>query len=716
MTAQEAQLVVHDKIQSSFVFLLFVCVGSFAAAQAPQNVPASGEERSTIEINVLNDCGARGDGTSDDASALQKCIDTHPGKTIVFPRTRNKGVCDYELSQTLSVNANSTALVGVGGTANNNTTLCWSADVTGIRLSGVAGDAVRNLNLRGNSPFNPADTGTYTTGMSDGLRVSAGQASVRDVFVLYFSRHGVNVDSTQGGQADIWIFDNVRSEHNRGDGFHFIGLDANGGLCLMCIARLNQGWGFFNHAVIPSTYVAPLTDSNHNDPTASKQTVQIERITVANKVATVTTMTPHQTIAGDWGVFIGCPNFPIKAAVVAVPDPTTLQIATSNADGVYCDTHSATYSFKAGARIWAMGRTVNDAAIKARSNYLTSALAHWTPNDYGTLVCIEQAGPNGKEFCSTVKFISGNTATLADSANSDVQEGRARIVTNGGPYNAGNSTFVQSYTEGNQEGDSQLIGSLTLGADWGIGTNPEIDSFILADGYASPLKFVRRNAIGGYGHSVFQAGRAFGMGSISRDPSYEGFWNSQEIDDHGRILSTLSFRHSNVTGATASGWNCFSDDPHLDGTALAASSMCWPDVQTRVSMNGRPTQTHLPMFPAGGFWVKGSGVQDAATSTSGLRQIRYDASEAPKSCNAGDIFYKASPVSGSYIGWVCTAADSPLPFGGIGSSRESVLGERVSTPKSANADCNIGQWAADTAYYYVCTERNVWRRAALNSW
>ena len=130
-----------------------------------------------------------------------------------------------------------------------------------------------------------------------------------------------------------------------------------------------------------------------------------------------------------------------------------------------------------------------------------------------------------------------------------------------------------------------------------MGANPEIDSFIVADGYASPLKFARRNGHGSYGYSVFQAGRAFGTGSIARDPSYEGFWNTEVTNDRGGLESTLSFRHSNVTGATASGWNCFSDNPRLDGTTLAASSMCLPDAQTRVSVNGNSvtnTSSHAP--------------------------------------------------------------------------------------------------------------------------
>ena len=711
----EVQLTVCGKTRLSCPVFLLILSWSLAVGQIQQHVQTPADERSEAEINVLTDCGVRGDGVTDDGPALQKCIAAHPGKTILFPKSSRKGACDYRLSQTLSFDGWSTALVGVGGTTNNNTTLCWSTDVTGIEMTGV-GQAVRNLNLRGSSGFDPSNPKTYTGGKSDGLYVHGGQASVRDVFIAGFSGHGVDVDSTRGGQGDIWIFDNVRSEHNRGDGFHVIGMDANAGVCLMCISRINQGWGFFNHALVGSTYIAPLTDMNHDDPTGPRQTVQVTKIEVINGVATVTTATPHRTIVGDWGVIQGCPSFNGKVAVRSVPSPTTFQIPTNKSDGVYRDTSSATYGFQSGARVWATGRMVNDVEIKAQSNAVTSAQAHWTADDYGTLVCIDNAGEDGKELCSTVRSIYGNAAFLADNISRAVHSGRARIATNGGPFSAGNSTFVQSYTEGNQEGNSQLLGSITLGAAWGMGANPEMDNFIVADGYASPFKFVRRNANGGYGHSIFQAGRAFGTGSIARDPSYEGFWNTEVMSDRGVLVSTLSFRHSNVAGASASGWNCFSENPHLDGIDLAASSMCLPDALTRVSANGNAMRTHLPMFPAGGFWVKGSGVQDAVTSTSGLRQIRYDATEAPKSCNTGDIFYKASVDSGGYMGWICPTADTPLPFGGIGSSRESVFGERVPVPKSATAPCNVGQWAADTAYYYVCTERNVWRRAALSSW
>ena len=205
----------------------------------------------------------------------------------------------------------------------------------------------------------------------------------------------------------------------------------------------------------------------------------------------------------------------------------------------------------------------------------------------------------------------------------------------GGPYNAKNSTFVQSYAEGDQEGLSQLINSLTLGEDWGVGANQEIENFILNNGYASPLQIHEAKFLGGYGHSIFQQA-ALWRRQHSRDPSYEGFWNVQETDELGSVIATLSFRRSNVTGFLASGWNCFSQNPHADGAArLPAHLFARCADQSGGQRKLLPTESQCCRQVGFG---KRRGLEDAIKSTAGLRQIRYDATEAPKSCNAETFF------------------------------------------------------------------------------
>ncbi|MEB5610088.1 right-handed parallel beta-helix repeat-containing protein [Serratia marcescens] len=44
------------------------------------------------------------------------------------------------------------------------------------------------------------------------------------------------------------------------------------------------------------------------------------------------------------------------------------------------------------------------------------------------------------------------------------------------------------------------------------------------------------------------------------------------------------------------------------------------------------------------------------------------------------------------------------------------VGVRVAVPASAVAPGKIGQWSADSAFFYVCTAANTWRRVALTTW
>ena len=140
------------------------------------------------------------------------------------------------------------------------------------------GTGIHNLNLRGNSDFNPAKPETYTRGPADGVRVSGGQVSLRDVYVSHFSRHGMNVDSSWEGSR---IYGILKMFGLRGiEEMVFISVDRMRMRdCAFFASRGSiEGWGFYDDAVIPSTFIAPLTDGNHNDPTRPKQTVEIAQI------------------------------------------------------------------------------------------------------------------------------------------------------------------------------------------------------------------------------------------------------------------------------------------------------------------------------------------------------------------------------------------------------------------------------------------------------
>src|ERR1039457_1549660 len=107
------------RIVSAVLLLLLSCPPStFSQAvnnrtNTPPHVDSSNHElQSEMAINVVTDCGAVGDGVTDDWAAIQACLTDHPGKTIFFPKMRAVpcvsgagGMCvgsvDYYVGKTL---------------------------------------------------------------------------------------------------------------------------------------------------------------------------------------------------------------------------------------------------------------------------------------------------------------------------------------------------------------------------------------------------------------------------------------------------------------------------------------------------------------------------------------------------------------------------------------------------------------------------------------
>ena len=57
-----------------------------------------GTQQSSGTLNVISDCGARGERLSDDSSAIQACINqAAPGQTVYFPNGT------YNLSKSLNI-------------------------------------------------------------------------------------------------------------------------------------------------------------------------------------------------------------------------------------------------------------------------------------------------------------------------------------------------------------------------------------------------------------------------------------------------------------------------------------------------------------------------------------------------------------------------------------------------------------------------------------
>jgi hypothetical protein len=111
-------------------------------------------------INVLTDCGLKGDGVTDDSTAAQACFTAFPGRWFVFPQTQANGSCSYWFASTVFPKGEGARVSGSGGggfrnsnTGQGGTEICGAAGVTPLWLdmtpNSSSGITIENLSLKG---------------------------------------------------------------------------------------------------------------------------------------------------------------------------------------------------------------------------------------------------------------------------------------------------------------------------------------------------------------------------------------------------------------------------------------------------------------------------------------------------------------------------------------------------------------------------------------
>lgn len=227
-------------------------------------------------VNVLG-YGAKGDGKTDDAPAIQKALDANPGKTVVLPDRRPNDVPDYVCSRTLVLKDPGQVLRGDGAGYAMGVVIKFPPGVDGVRFASTAqGALLKDLILEGSESW----WGSYAAeavlpdgfggkpgaSSADGVKIGANFARCDNVTARRFGRHGFNVadDETWG---DNFYIANCYAMNNRGCGLHVKGGDSNAGATVQFRAYANQLWGIYDRSFLGNTHISPQTHSNHWDGT-----------------------------------------------------------------------------------------------------------------------------------------------------------------------------------------------------------------------------------------------------------------------------------------------------------------------------------------------------------------------------------------------------------------------------------------------------------------
>ncbi len=171
----------------------------------------------SLMINV-KDHGATGNGTTDDASALQAIINSSPSGAIIFfpPGT-------YLIGSTLQLKA-TRSYVGAGRGSiikqKASTTMNFMIDILSSETIPRTDILIENLYLDGNRTNNTVYTGGSGFTQNNGIRLyNCNDCTLRNVTVRHTGRDGIVFDGAGGDYNhttatchlyDVWLYDNAR--------------------------------------------------------------------------------------------------------------------------------------------------------------------------------------------------------------------------------------------------------------------------------------------------------------------------------------------------------------------------------------------------------------------------------------------------------------------------------------------------------------------------
>lgn len=144
-------------------------------------------------------------------------------------------------------------------------TAATSATLEGVQIWGG------NVNVNSSGDVTSYKAGDSTTG--HGVRIRTLFVTLKDVHAQFFGGDGFNVNATAGaggslqGNANSFYLERCQAEYNRGNGYFFVGADANAGMTVGCSAISCGGSGFKEYSFLGNTHIQPhVRDCGIYDP------------------------------------------------------------------------------------------------------------------------------------------------------------------------------------------------------------------------------------------------------------------------------------------------------------------------------------------------------------------------------------------------------------------------------------------------------------------
>lgn len=635
-------------------------------------------------VNVVTDCGAVGNGVTDDGPAIQTCLNNNPSKRIRFPKTQAGGAIDYYSSVTLKPRGADQVWEGEAGGGNNGVTISFPADTTGISCAnGQAQNVViRNLNLRGGNLWTPTSLSTYVLpadlggagALAHGVDLHCNSATVENVFAQGFADNGFYCHS-EGTNVSSWsITSNVAtvttaSAHNLPAAWlndETLSLwDTNGTFLgsgrLLSTPNSTSFTMAITHANASGSggsWAGGFCDSaafRHNWAQDNRGLGFYARGSDANVVSVRDNQWIYNQVGGQaLNSFLGGVSennhTSANAADSTTPDNATSATSITRSSSVASVVLASPLTLTAGTRAASRVNVSGCSDAGYNGDFSVYAVADSTHFTY-----LQPATDASAATGCTVKRYPGSEVWAAANQETFAFEFKSAV----------GSVSINDYSESNQppsrtDGTVQVLGG-DHGAGWyAVEGNLWLNPFRIVNDITgmtfTPFAVRDRNLAGQYG----RMGISFGRGYSQNDQTILRIWDS-------------------VCGTTG---NCGTE---LRRTVNGSETWLGWRTQYNSDLSGFVNYSFMHQYgvdnPAAWF---PNGYYFLADTYYNRRVFRGQASAAPSSglgSEQGSIFYQVNPASGGYLGWINTTNASFTGYRAFGLIAKDATGTLWAPPK-----------------------------------